>query len=170
MLGVGEVAGLIDQYNAVMAKWSDPDAESQRLYKEEFRRSLRTLLELPIDLLIASHVVEHINPARGNFLNWMAEAWRVLKPGGQFLISYPYAGSPGFWQDPTHCNGCTERTWTYFDPHHENRLFLVYRPKPFHIVSNEFQMNGNAEVRLAKLAVKPEFGCLETQPYQKKAK
>lgn len=125
-----------------------------------------------VDLLIASHVVEHINPARGNFLNWMAEAWRVLKPGGQFLISYPYAGSPGFWQDPTHCNGCTERTWTYFDPHHANRLFSVYRPKPFHIVSNEYQVTGNAEVRLAKLAVKPEFGCLETQPYRssKKAK
>ncbi len=27
MDGVGEVAGLIDQYNAVMAKWSDPDAD-----------------------------------------------------------------------------------------------------------------------------------------------
>ena len=61
-----------------------------------------------VDLLIASHVVEHIDPARGNFVRWMAEAWRVMKPGGQFLISYPYGGSAGFLQDPSHCNNCTD--------------------------------------------------------------
>lgn len=120
-----------------------------------------------IDLMIASHVCEHINPARGNFLNWMAEAWRVLKPGGQFILAYPYAGSPGYWQDPTHCNGCTERTWTYFDPYHTSMLYRVYRPLPFKIVSNEYHVIGNAEVRLAKLSVKPEFGCLASQPYSK---
>lgn len=120
-----------------------------------------------IDLLTASHVVEHINPARGNFLRWMDEAWRVLKPGGQFLISYPYAGSPGFWQDPTHINGCSEATWMYFDPFHSSHLYLVYRPRPFKIVSNEYHVNGNGEVRLAKLAIKPEFGCLSEQPYHK---
>jgi len=118
-----------------------------------------------VDLMIASHVVEHIDPARGNFLRWMAEAWRVLKPGGQFIISYPYGGSPGFLQDPTHCNNCTERTWTYFDPYHATQLYRVYRPLPFKIVSNEYHIVGNAEVRLAKLSVKPEFGCLEAQPY-----
>lgn len=119
-----------------------------------------------VDLMIASHVVEHIDPARGNFLKWMAEAWRVLKPGGQFLISYPYAGSPGYWQDPTHCNGCSEATWMYFDPYHHSKLYRVYRPAPFKIIDNTYQMNGNGEVRFAKLAVKPEFGCLETQPYK----
>lgn len=35
--------------------WAEADAESQRLYKDEFRRSLRTLLDLPIEMLIASH-------------------------------------------------------------------------------------------------------------------
>lgn len=120
-----------------------------------------------VDILIASHVVEHINPARGNFLRWMAEAWRVLKPGGNFIISYPYAGSPGFHQDPSHCNPCTERTWTYFDPTHVFQLYRVYRPRPFKIVVNDYHVDGNAECRLAKLAIKPEFGCLDTQPYRK---
>jgi|GEM_PF-244936 len=43
------------QVRVAPPSWSEPDSESQRLYKEEFRRSLRTLLDLPIDLLIASH-------------------------------------------------------------------------------------------------------------------
>jgi ATP-binding cassette ChvD family protein len=33
--GVGEVQGLIDQYNAVMAKWSDPDADYDAIGKEQ---------------------------------------------------------------------------------------------------------------------------------------
>src|SRR6187549_45186 len=33
--GVGEVAGLIEQYNAVMAKWSDPDADYEAIGTEQ---------------------------------------------------------------------------------------------------------------------------------------
>src|SRR6187200_3734918 len=33
--GVGEVAGLIEQYNAVMAKWSDPDADYEAVGAEQ---------------------------------------------------------------------------------------------------------------------------------------
>src|SRR5215218_10179411 len=33
--GVGEVQGLIDQYNAVMAKWSDPDADYEAVGAEQ---------------------------------------------------------------------------------------------------------------------------------------
>jgi ATP-binding cassette ChvD family protein len=35
MDGVGEVAGLIEQYNAVMAKWSDPDADYEAVGAEQ---------------------------------------------------------------------------------------------------------------------------------------
>jgi ATP-binding cassette ChvD family protein len=35
MEGVAEVAGLIDQYNAVMAKWSDPDADYEAVGAEQ---------------------------------------------------------------------------------------------------------------------------------------
>src|SRR2546421_152960 len=40
------------------------------------------------------------------FLRFMDECWRIMKPGGQLMITTPYAGSFGFWQDPTHINGC----------------------------------------------------------------
>src|ERR687890_1575629 len=33
--GVGEVAGLIEQYNAVMGKWSDPDADYEAIGAEQ---------------------------------------------------------------------------------------------------------------------------------------
>jgi hypothetical protein len=39
----------------VPASWAEADAESQSLYHREFRRSLRTLLDLPIDVLVVSH-------------------------------------------------------------------------------------------------------------------
>ena len=35
LAGVGEVAGLIEQYNAVMAKWSDPDADYEAVGAEQ---------------------------------------------------------------------------------------------------------------------------------------
>jgi predicted SAM-dependent methyltransferase len=59
---------------------------------------------------ICSHLVEHINPHGGGFIRFMDECWRVLKPDAQLAIITPYAGSPGYWQDPTHCNGRKENT------------------------------------------------------------
>lgn len=102
-------------------------------------------------LVMASHLVEHINPAGGIFLRFMDEVWRILKPGGQFMISFPYAGSPGYWQDPTHCNGCTERTWAYFDPlASDGILYGIYKPKPWKIVYSTYSVVGNMEVVLEK--------------------
>ena len=100
-------------------------------------------------MVMASHLLEHINPMAGDarispliqllldkklikktevekyigekdsgplFIRLMNEVWRILKPGAQFMMALPYGGSPGYWQDPTHCNGCNEVTWAYFDP------------------------------------------------------
>jgi SAM-dependent methyltransferase len=100
--------------------------------------------------IVASHVVEHVNPADGHFLRWMNECWRVLKPEGQLAIVTPYAGSAGFWQDPTHCNGCSEATWYYFDPAHASGFWGFYKPQPWQIEVNLFHMNGNLEVVLRK--------------------
>lgn len=102
---------------------------------------------------MASHLIEHINPAGGVFLSFMDEVWRVLKPGGQFALSFPYAGSTGYWQDPTHCNGCNEVTWAYFDPLEPNSqgiLYKIYKPKPWKIIVNTWHVNGNCEVVLEK--------------------
>lgn len=102
---------------------------------------------------IASHLVEHIDPAKGGFLRFMDEVWRVLKPDAQFAISTPYAGSIGYWQDPTHVNGCNEATWAYFDPLEPNTggaLYRIYRPKPWKIQTLTWSVTGNLEVVLQK--------------------
>lgn len=56
--------------------------------------------------IVASHVVEHINPARFGFVNVMNEWWRIMKLGGRLMVVTPYAGSFGYYQDPTHVNPC----------------------------------------------------------------
>ena len=103
------------------------------------------------DMIVASHLVEHINPANGGFLKFMDEAWRIAKPKCQFLISTPFAGSYGYWQDPTHVNGCNDATFYYFDPLKSNgSLYNVYKPKPWKIEADAWDMQGNLEVMLVK--------------------
>tara|TARA_R110000868_G_scaffold267_1_gene2317 strand:+ start:464 stop:961 length:498 start_codon:yes stop_codon:yes gene_type:complete len=99
---------------------------------------------------LASHILEHINPANGIFLDVMNEIWRVLKYDGQFAFVVPYAGSPGYWQDPTHCNGITEATIWYFDPLHESQLYRFYKPKPWKIEQLHWNHQGNLECVLVK--------------------
>ena len=105
-------------------------------------------------LVVASHVVEHINPAHGIFMKFMDEVWRILKPGGEFMIAAPYAGSPGYWQDPTHVNPCSEMTWEYFDPKGggltKGELYTIYKPKPWFLKINTWHATGNLEVVMAK--------------------
>lgn len=116
------------------------------------------------DIVMASHVLEHINPVKGIFLRFMDEVWRITKTGGQFMVSLPYAGSPGYWQDPTHCNGCTEVTWAYFDPLAKDansgqfyNLYYIYRPKPWKIVSCSYSVYGNMEVIFEKRAIDKSY-------------
>ena len=99
--------------------------------------------------LIASHFVEHLNPKI--MIDFMNEAWRILESHGTFAIAVPYAGSRGYWQDPTHQNGCNEVTWQYFDPNYP--LYHIYKPKPWSIQKGfpVYQVQGNLEVILTKL-------------------
>ena len=104
-------------------------------------------------VIMASHILEHIEPHNGLFIDVMNEAWRVIKPGGKFVIASPYANSPAFFQDPTHCNMLTEVTWEYFDPEAPNtkgELWLVYKPKPWKIIFNSWNEGGALEAVLVK--------------------
>ena len=127
------------------------------------------------NLVMASHVVEHINPAGGIFLKFMDEVWRIMKPGGQFMISLPYAGSSGFWQDPTHVNGCNETTWTYFDPLARDafgrpyNLYFIYRPKPWKIDKCSYSLDGFMEVLLIKRRVDKSYMTLPNFENKKEA-
>lgn len=99
---------------------------------------------------MASHVVEHINPAQGGFLRFMDEVWRLLKPGGEFAIVTPHGWSAGYLQDPTHCNPCNENTWVYFDPEHPSDFYRFYQPKPWSIKFLAWDYAANIEVVLVK--------------------
>ncbi len=102
---------------------------------------------------VASHLVEHIAPARFGFIRFMDEVWRVLRVGGEFAIATPHGYSPGYLQDPTHCNPCNEATWAYFDPFEPNTqgaLWGIYRPMPWKIKYLSWDPSANIEVILVK--------------------
>lgn len=122
-----------------------------------------SLPDSSVKLAVASHLVEHINPADFGFIKFMDEVWRVMQVGGEFVITTPYAGSHGYWQDPTHVNPCNETTWHYFDPLGSNPdgnmtlLWTIYKPKPWKIKINHFHGNGNMEVVLIKRKEQKEW-------------
>lgn len=108
-----------------------------------------------VSMASASHVLEHINPHKGVFIDVMNEIWRIMKPGGKFLFVVPHGESPGYIQDPTHVNPMNETTMHYFDPDPEHHsmgmaLYQFYRPKPWKIVKQYFSPQGNLEVALTK--------------------
>lgn len=106
-----------------------------------------------VSLATASHLLEHINPHKGVFINFMNEVWRIMQYGGEFAFVVPHAGSPGFWQDPTHVNGINRNTLAYFDPVDPKigmQLYQFYRPKPWKIKVVNFQQVGNLEAVLIK--------------------
>lgn len=109
-------------------------------------------------LIMAGHLVEHINPHKGTFIKFMNEAWRTLKYDGQFFISTPYAGSRGYWADPTHCNPCSNDTWGYFEPLNST-LYTIYGPLPWKVKQLTWQVDGNMEVLLVKRRIDKSYGC-----------
>jgi len=100
--------------------------------------------------VMASHLIEHINPANFGFVNFMDEVWRICKPGAEFMIAAPYGLSPGYIQDPTHCNPVNEATFGYFDPMHQSRLWHIYKPKPWYVKRIYFDVMWSIEVLLMK--------------------
>jgi predicted SAM-dependent methyltransferase len=92
--------------------------------------------------VLLSHVYEHIEPKYR--IRLIDEIWRITKKGGQLLLSAPYSMSMGAFQDPTHYPSPNEATFTYFDPDHP--LYQVYKPQPWKLVRNNWQVNGNVEV------------------------
>ena len=103
-------------------------------------------------VIVGSHIIEHIKPWLT--IDFFNELWRIMKPGGQLALSTPYAGSPGFWQDPTHCNGFNEATFQYFDPDYP--LWGIYKSKPWKLAPGfpVWQQSGNMEILMHKREIK----------------
>lgn len=112
------------------------------------------------NIAIASHVLEHIPKHDGIMLSFFNEIWRILKPGGEFIIGAPYAGSPGFYRDPTHTSPINEELFSYFDPHdqfYNGGLYHIYSPLPWQIKVNTWHSTGNIEVVLVKRDILPDY-------------
>lgn len=99
--------------------------------------------------IIATHVVEHIKPWL--MIDFINELWRIMEPGGQLAIAYPYGVNLHFQKDPTHCNACNQATWTYYDPGYN--LYDTYKPKPWFVKNNLWQETGQGEVLMEKLTI-----------------
>jgi SAM-dependent methyltransferase len=99
-------------------------------------------------VIVGSHIIEHIKPWLT--IDFMNELWRIMKPEGQLALCTPYAGSPGYWVDPTHCNGFVAGTFQYFDPDYP--LWQIYKPHPWKIEKGfpVWQVTGNLEILLRK--------------------
>lgn len=95
------------------------------------------------EYLTAFDFIEHIPrivyaPTRRNaFVEFMNEAYRVLKPGGLFMSLTPIYPDALAFRDPTHVNFITDETFLlYFDD--IDRLASMYGfCGAFHIVSHE---------------------------------
>ena len=113
-------------------------------------------------LLLCSHFVEHTKPWL--FMAMMDEWWRITKMGGQLMIATPYGGSTAYFQDPTHVHGFNELSFKYFDPqdpHWGNFLYSVYKPKPWKLVKNTWDISGILEVALTKIPDDPSYHKLD---------
>lgn len=99
--------------------------------------------------IVGSHIFEHIKPWLS--INVLNELWKIMNWGGSLILTMPYAGSKGYWQDPTHCNGCTEATFQYFDPKYP--LYNIYKPYKWKIKEGypTYRPNGNLEVVMDKI-------------------
>lgn len=98
------------------------------------------------ELIVVSHLIEHIKPWLQ--IDFMNEIWRCMSKGGLLLLSTPYAGSMGYWQDPTHCSAWTDATIMYFVQ--GNPLYDIYKPKPWKIEQLAYDKNKNIEVAFRK--------------------
>jgi GT2 family glycosyltransferase len=94
---------------------------------------------------------------RNSFVEFMNEAWRVLKPGGFFVSSTPCYPHPFAFMDPTHVNYVTEQTFlAYFD--NVNRWGKIYGFNgAFAVRVNEVRNGSHLYVILQKVEVPGEL-------------
>jgi SAM-dependent methyltransferase len=87
-----------------------------------------------LDLLTAFHVAEHLDFA--TLYSLVAQAWRVLKPGGALLLETPnpenpLVGSHTFYHDPTHRNPLTPSAMHFLLGYHGFDQVEVLRLNPY---------------------------------------
>lgn len=124
-----------------------------------------------VDLLLAKKLVSKteieasVGDYRflGGFIRFCDEVWRTLKPGGQFISTFPFGGSPSYFQDPTHINPITHVTMAYFDPMAKDpagnmyHLHSIYGSKPWKIVKCFYDQSGFMEIAMEKRLIDKSY-------------
>lgn len=77
------------------------------------------------DLIIASHVIEHLNDT----IDVMTELWRIAKPGAKVIIRVPHYSSSGAYEHPTHVRYFSFYTFSFFDGREEKYSDAVFKAK-----------------------------------------
>lgn len=77
------------------------------------------------------HLIEHLT----QIIPLMNDCYDVLKEGALMEISTPLAGTPQYWQDPTHVKGFVPESFLYFK-----------KDSPFNKEQNEYGITARFEV------------------------
>lgn len=104
-----------------------------------------------IDKIYMDNVLEHLESP----LRVMEELFRILKFGGDVIITVPYFRSVWAFIDPTHRNFFTVNSFYYYDPDHllsKRYQYTNIRFKVDKIIFNETLKNSNIKKLILKFA------------------
>jgi SAM-dependent methyltransferase len=136
-------------YPSVMAFDIDKGEE-----REVFGATLR-IRDESVDLLHSSHFLEHVPDWNLHF----REAYRVLKPGGHYIIKAPYFLNSRYFQDPDHKQPVFEARFAYLSwdwlvrekqEHARDRVnFSVLNGEFYFAPHEDYESAGFSEERIA---------------------
>ena len=105
-----------------------------------------------VAVLRANHVLEHLtNPAHA-----MAEAWRVLMPGGIFIATVPAAGSRGDGAHPEHKSHWSADTFRFYADPQLLATIDQRPPQPFELLHLDEDDRGDGRVYVHAVLRKPD--------------
>ena len=109
-------------------------AQGLKVDECDLLQALRRQADGSLNLITAFHVAEHLDFA--SLYSLVAQAWRVLKPGGALLLETPnpenpLVGSYTFYHDPTHRNPLTPSALEFLLGYHGFERLDVLRLNPY---------------------------------------
>ena len=99
-----------------------------------------------VDLIIASHVIKHVD----SVIEFMSELHRVLKDNGKLVIRYPHYSQRHTFRDPTHKRFMTLESLDYFV--YKSELFGEYSDFGFNLISKKLNVDNDIGYIIARLS------------------
>ena len=120
--------------DASLAMVAHCQAQGLKVDECDLLQALRRQADGSLNLITAFHVAEHLDFA--TLYTLVAEAWRVLEPGGALLLETPnpenpLVGSHTFYHYPTHRNPLTPSALGFLLGYHGFERLDVLRLNPY---------------------------------------